>query len=234
MSSGLKPGTQERETKTGDLSKRLVSVTNPDSAIGEAYRSIRTKLLNTRTDAPPKVIPVTSPGRKEGKSITCANLAASLAQAGKETLVVDCDLRNPSLHKLFGSNNFQGLTNVLAGEANVEQTWQKTPVANLELLSAGATPPNPSELLGSEDFAEFLHQARRVFDYVLLDVPPAQSFSDAAIVAARGDGVLLVWDARKTRRDDVRGTVRNLEDVGAGVIGTVMNNFKAHSAGSWS
>lgn len=234
MSSDLKPRTQEHETKAGDLSKRLVTVANPDSVIAEAYRSIRTKLLNTRADAPPKVIPVTSPGRGEGKSTTCANLAASLAQAGKETLVVDCDLRDPSLHKLFGLNNFQGITNILAGEVNVEQTWQKTSVPNLELLSAGAVPPNPSELLGSNRFAEFLHQARQVFDYVLLDVPPVQSFSDAAIVGAQGDGVLLVWDARKTRREDVRGSVRNLEDVGAGIIGTVMNNFKSGRADSRS
>lgn len=228
MASILKTAGLRRKAQTGNLSRHLATVNNPDSAIAEAYRSIRTSLLYPRqkSEAPPKVIPVTSPGRGEGKSVTCANLAASLAQAGKETLAVDCDLRDPSLHGLFGLQNLEGLSNLLAGDGGVEQSWQKTPVENLDLLSAGSLPPNPSELLGSERFAEFLRRARQVFEYVVLDVPSTHSHSDAKIVGAQTDGVLLVWDARKTSRDAVRESMREIESVGARVAGTVMNNFK--------
>jgi capsular exopolysaccharide synthesis family protein len=154
-----------------------------------------------------------------------ANLSVVLAQAEKNTLVVDCDLRRPALHDFFGESNLWGIVNILAGEAGLEEVWLE-PLLGLKVVGVGPVPLHPAELLSSRRFAEFLRQAREGFDYVLLDAPPTQVVADAAIIAAQGDGVLLVFDAQHTPKRTVRRSVRSLETVGANVLGTVMNNVK--------
>lgn len=216
---------QERKGTEG-LSARLVTLADPDGMASEAYRTLRTSLLFSLVDDPPKVITITSPGPREGKSTTCANLAVVLAQAGKNVLLMDCDLRRPVIHKIFELRNLRGFVDVLAGRVKTEDLWHE-PLENLKVITAGSVPPNPAELLGSGRFSKLMQQLREQFDYVLIDAPPVQLVSDPSIIAAQGDGVLLVIDAQNTRKMSVRRSVRGLEGVGAKVLGTIMNNVRA-------
>jgi capsular exopolysaccharide synthesis family protein len=222
-------GRRATGANANDLTGRLVTVLDPAGAASEAYRSLRTNLLYSFVDDPPKAIVLTSPGPQEGKSTTCANLGVVLAQAGKRTLVVDCDLRRPVLHKVFGTRNVYGVVDLLAGEHGLQEVWQE-PVPGLKLVCVGPVPPNPSEILGSRRLSEFLAGVREEFDYVLLDAPPIGAVSDPAILATRADGVLVVLDAQSTRKGALRQSMRNLQTVGANVLGTVMNNVKTSGA----
>jgi capsular exopolysaccharide synthesis family protein len=225
--------TTESETlmSAEELASRLVTVTDSTSVASEAYRTLRTNLIYSLLDTPPKVIVFTSPGPGEGKSTTCANLGVVLSQAGKEVLIVDCDFRKPVMHKFFGMRNFQGVVDVLAGEKRVQEIWRE-PVEGLKVVPVGPIPPNPSEILGTSRFTDFLSGVRKEFDYVLVDAPPVGMVSDPAILATQGDGVLLVLDAQNTRKGSVRQAMRSMETVGASVLGTVMNNVDL-SVGSY-
>ncbi|CAN5758294.1 hypothetical protein BH23ACT11_BH23ACT11_28080 [soil metagenome] len=225
-------GADEAELKDPqhNLSDRLVTAMDSMGVAAESYRTLRTNLLYALVDDPPKVITLTSAGPKEGKSTTCANLGVVLAQAGKRTLVVDCDLRKPVVHKIFGMRNVRGIVDVLAGQRELPEVWQE-PQSNLKVVPVGPLPPNPAELLGSRRFADFLARARRDFDYVLVDAPPVGLVSDPAVVASQGDGVLLVLDAQNTRKGALRDSMRGLDAVGANVLGTVMNNVKKGKGG---
>lgn len=219
---------RNRQEEGETLSERLVTLTKPDGVVSESYRSLRTSLLYSLVDNPPRVITFTSPGPREGKSTTCANLGVTLAQAGKNTLLLDCDLRKPVLHKVFELRNIEGVVDVIAGGRPAEEVWYE-PVENLKVMTVGPVPPNPAEMLGSERFVELLARMRESFDYVLVDAPPVLLVSDPAIVAAQTDGVLLVLDSQNTRKSSVRRSIRSLESVGATILGTVMNNFKSPS-----
>lgn len=237
-----KPGKREKsgtdvapeQAKDGEsqpnFSERLVAHLDPMGVVAESYRTLRTNLLYALVDDPPKVITLTSAGPKEGKSTTCANLGVVLAQAGKRTLVVDCDLRRPVVHEIFGTRNIRGIVDVLAGQRELEEVWQE-PQPNLKVVPVGPLPPNPAELLGSRRFTEFLAGARKDFDYVLVDAPPVGLVSDPSIIASQGDGVLLILDAQNTRKGALRDGIRDLGAVGANVLGTVMNNVKKGKGG---
>lgn len=228
--SFFKSGRRGRSQDDGNLSERLVTVSKPDGAASEAYRSLRTSLLYSLVDDPPRVITFTSPGPREGKSTTCSNLGVALAQAGRNVLLMDCDFRKPVIHRIFELRNMKGVVDVLAGEHPAEDVWH-APVENLKVMTVGPVPPNPAELLGSERFAELLSEMAAMFDYVLVDAPPVQLVSDPAIIAAQTDGVLLVLDSQNTRKISLRRSIRSLESVGATVLGTVMNNYKSPSGG---
>jgi len=219
--------------KGGDVKRvpsSLVTITDPAGAASEAYRGLGTNLLYAQVDDPPKVILLTSPGNGEGKSTVCANLAVALAQAGRDTLVVDCDLRGPTLHELFGLGGSPDLLDALAKEDGLREVWQ-SPSPKLKVVAGATAPANPAEILGSRQFAELLGKARQEFDYVVLDAPPVDLVSDAAILATQADGTLLVMDAQKTRRVALRRAVRGLELVGANVLGIIMNNVGASDEG---
>lgn len=222
----------EKQKSPGELSDRLVSLSDFSGQAAEAYRTLRTSLLYSAVDDPPRVIVITSPGQKEGKSTTCANLAVSLAQAEKSVILIDCDLRKPVVHGIFNLRNSKGLVNALVGTDRVESLWC-SPVGNLKVLTSGPVPPNPTELLGSERFSALLADLRETFDYVLIDAPPVQLVSDPAIVASQADGVILVLDAQSTRKLSAKRSMRSLEAVGAKVLGTVMNNVKPARDGTY-
>jgi receptor protein-tyrosine kinase len=188
--------------------------------------------LYAKIDAPPTVILITSPGLADGKSTTCANLAVVLAQAGKETLVIDGDLRKPSLHRIFGVPNVSGMVNVLSGEHDLSEVCTE-PFPGLKMLSTGPIPPYPTELLSSGRFEELLGQARQLFDYVLVDSPPTELVSDPMIIAAQVDAVLLVLDSQGTSKGSLRKAVRNLEAVGANVLGTLVNKAPKAQTGRY-
>ena len=221
--SSTEPGLGEAN---GGLSESLVTVLAPTSAASEAYRIVKARLLYALRDAPMKVIVVTSPCAREGKSTTCANLAVVLAQAGKNTLVMDCDLRNPVMHKFFGVPNLYGVVDALVYEDDLPGDWWQKPMPRLKVATVGLVPPDPTELVGSRRFADLLRDAREMFDYVLIDAPPVGPLSDWTILATQADGVLLVLDAHNTRRNALREAVRSLESVGARILGTVTNKMK--------
>jgi len=198
---------------------------NPTGAAAEAYRTLRTNILYGFLDNPPKVIMLTSFGPGEGKSTTCANLGVVLAQAGKPTLILDCDLRKPVIHKFFGLRNIHGLTEVLTGERSLQEVWAE-PVEGLRVVTVGPIPINPQEILTSRRFSRFLSGVREDYDYVLVDASPIGLVSDPAVLATQGEGVLLVVDAQNTRKESVREAIRSLNTVGANVLGTVLNNAK--------
>jgi receptor protein-tyrosine kinase len=214
--------TQAQRNNDDALSEQLVTVLDPASVASEAYRSLRTSLLYTVANTPPTVILVTSPGLMDGKSTTCANLAVVLAQAGKETLVIDGDLHKPSLHKIFGVPNVSGMVNVLSGEYDLSEICTE-PFPGLKILSTGPIPPNPAELLISGRLAPLIGQARQLFDYVLIDSPPTGLVSDPMIIATQADAVMLVLNSEETSKTSMHTAVHDLEAVGANVVGTVIN-----------
>ncbi len=191
---------------------------------------LRTNLFYALVDNPPKVIVLTSTSPGEGKSTTTANLGVTLAQADKNVLILDCDLRRPRLHNMFGVNNTKGLVDILTGGSKMEEVWRE-PIPGLKLICAGPPAPNPAELLSSRRLAAFLGEMRNKFDYVLVDSPPV-GVSDSAVLAANGDGVLLILDSQRTRKGPLRQAVRSLQGVGANVLGTVLNNFEVSRSGN--
>jgi capsular exopolysaccharide synthesis family protein len=213
---------QAREDEIDALSGQLVTVFDPAGAASEAYRSLRTTLLYAVANTPPTVVLVTSPGLMDGKSTTCANLAVVLAQAGKETLVIDGDLHKPSVHKIFGVPNVNGMVDVLSGEYELSEMCTE-PLPGLKILSAGPLPPNPAELLISGRLASLVGQARQLFDYVLIDSPPTEFVSDPGIIATQADAVMLVRDSEETSKVSMHRAVHDLEAVGANVLGSVIN-----------
>ena len=224
---------KKREEFSEGHSRGLMTLTEPAGAVSEAYRTLRTKIFYSATDNPPKVILITSPSSRAGKSTTCANLGVVMAQAGKSTLVVDCDLRRSALHKIFGLRNTHGLMNVLAQEGEPQEFWHE-PLKGLHVLTSGPLPPSPTEVLSSQLVAGFLEQARREFDYVLLDTPPTTPLiSDSVILAPQADGVILIVDVERTRKGPFRQAIQSLEMVGARFLGTVVTNAVAASRDSY-
>ena len=213
---------QAQKDEVDALSEQLVTVFDPAAAASEAYRSLRTTLLYAVANTPPTVILITSPGLMDGKSTTCANLAVVLAQAGKETLVIDGDLHKPSLHKIFGVPNVKGMVDVLSGEYDLSEICTE-PLPGLKLLSTGPIPPNPAELLISGRLAPLIGQARQLFDYVLIDSPPTELVSDPMIIATQADAVMLVVNSEETSKVSMHRAVHDLEAVGANIVGTVIN-----------
>jgi len=203
----------------------LITIANPRSPVAEAYRSLRTNLEFSSLDRPLKTLIVTSAGPEEGKSTTLANLAVTMALAGKQVILVDCDLRRPSLHRIFEARNGAGLTTMIVDdEALRNPPFQETGVSNLWLLPSGPLPPNPSELLGSRRMEEIIASLAEKADVVLFDAPPIIAVTDAAVLSSKVDGVLLVINAGKTKREHAQRAKALLEKVNARLVGAVLNN----------
>ena len=209
------------------VSGALVTVNDVHSAGAEAYRTLRTKLLFSRAAGSLKTIVVTSPFMQDGKSTTAANLATTFAQHGLRTLLVDCDLRKPTQHEIFRVPREPGLTNLLAGDGLVAGTGRRTGVEGLSLITAGTIPPDPSEVVGSARMREVLARLADSFDIIVVDSPPVLPVADATILASIADGALLVVRAGGTNRKAAQLAVHQLEDVGARVLGVVLNDPKA-------
>lgn len=204
----------------------LVPHERPRTPISEAYRSLRTALLLSAAHEI-KLIAVTSAGSAEGKTTTASNLAVVLAQLGRRVLLVDCDLRKPRLHQIFRTSNRAGLVSQLAGTPeSTEPILIPTDVPNLWFTPSGPTPPNPSELLASDRMREWLKGARARFDFVVLDTPPALPVTDATVVGAMTDGVVLTLRAGKVTREDARAVRDRLRMADVTILGVVLNRFR--------
>ncbi len=201
----------------------LITLTDPRAPASEAYRTLRTNLSFYNLDNPLRSLVVTSPAAGEGKSTTIANLAVTMAQSGRRTILVDCDLRRPSLHTIFGLDESPGLTNLALGEVT-EPPLQKTAVANLWLLSSGTQPPNPADLLGARRMDQVIADLLERADFLLFDAPPVLAVSDAAILGAKVDGVLLVVEAGKTRREHSERAKELLEKARVRIVGVTLTN----------
>jgi non-specific protein-tyrosine kinase len=229
---GLSPLGAISRIKGKSYPDKLVAAIHPRSPISEAYRILRTNIQFSAVDRPLEALLVSSPNPVEGKSITLANLGVVMAQAGLSAILVDSDLRRPVLHKIFDLPNKEGLTTVLlGGELNLDGRLQATEVENLQVLTSGPLPPNPSELLGSKKMKSLIEALKGKADVVLFDSPPAMVVTDAAVLAGQVDGVLLVTEAGNTRREIAQQAKEDLTKVGANVLGAVLNKLSLRGAG---
>ena len=202
----------------------LITQVRPQSQMAESYRALRTSLLLSNLGAPPKVIMVTSALPQEGKTTTSINCAVVLAQKGVRVLLIDADLRRPSIHKTLGLGPRSGLSNVLTGSATLEQAITRPPVLpNLSVLPAGTPPPNPAELLASTNMRDVLAELREQFDHIVIDTPPTLSVTDAVVLSPRTDAVVLVIRSGQTTKQALRRSRDVLLQVNAKVSGVLLN-----------
>ena len=195
---------------------------NPKSIAAEAYRSLKTNIQYSSFDKEYKTIVITSSNPGEGKSTTSGNLALTLAEGESRVLLVDCDMRKPSMHKNFRVTNTYGIADILLQRKkvmDVAHMYNK----NLSIITAGKVPPNPAEMLGSKAMSAFLEEMKEHFDYIILDTPPVQVVADAQILSTKVDGTIIVVRAGVTKKEDVHDTVNILKKVNANIIGTVLH-----------
>lgn len=211
-----------------------ISFDSDNSATAEAFRKLRTNLQFLAVDHPPRMIIVTSTLPGEGKSTTSINVALALAEAEHNVVLVDGDLRRPRLAKYLDVVSSVGVSTVLSGAAPLSEVLQQTKFPRMTVLTAGPTPPNPSELLGSLTAEKMLSELRAQFDYVIIDSPPLLAVTDGAILAAKSDGALVVVRSGKTKRDQLGHAIGMLNDVGATLLGTVLTMMPVRGGGAYN
>lgn len=207
--------------------RSLITVLKPKSPISEQYRTVRTNIQFSSVDQEVRSLLVTSAGPGEGKSTTAANVAVVFAQQGKKVLLIDADLRKPTMHYTFKTENFRGVTNVLLRQLSLEQAVNLTEVENLDLLSSGPIPPNPAELLSSKSMKQLLENAYGIYDLIIFDSPPVMAVTDAQILANETEGSLLVVSSGKTEREMALKAKEALEAAKSKLLGVVLNGKKA-------
>ncbi len=221
---------QQETSSNSHSDSDLIALRDPRSPAAEAYRTLRTNIQFSSLDKPIHTLLVTSTAPDEGKSTTLANLAVTMAQAEQRVVLVDCDLRRPVLHTLFHLSNEQGLTNSILDTEDAPLPLQETSVTGLRVLTSGPLPPRPADLLGSRRMGMIIERLKQEADMVLFDTPPVTAVTDAAVLSTHLDGVLLVLQAGKTRRDRAREARRLLEKVQANIVGVVLNNARLESS----
>jgi polysaccharide biosynthesis transport protein len=207
---------------------RQIAALPVNSPVAESYRALRVAIGFAGVDAPIRRIQVTSPSKGEGKSTTSINLATAMARDGKQVILVDADMRSPSIHRLFDLPGSPGLSEALAGMTRATESLQLTAIENLRVLPAGTVPPNPAELLGSPTFSRVLEQLEAEADVILFDTPPCMPVTDPVIIAARMDGVLLVLHSGQTRKASIRQSIELLGRARARMVGAIFNQVQAH------
>jgi len=206
--------------------RQLITITNPRSPISESYRSLRTNIEFSSIDEKLQVLMVSSAGPGEGKSTTITNLAVTFAQSEKRVILIDADLRKPTAHHTFALSNRWGLSSVISQQSKLEEVIQASDIPNLDVITSGAIPPNPAEMMNSKKMTSLLEQLRQMYDIILIDTPPLLAVTDAQIVSTKSDGVILVVDQGKVKRDIAGKAVKSLESVNARILGVVLNNVK--------
>lgn len=216
---------QQKKQKTRAVS--LITLADKSSPISEQYRTIRTNIQYAMVDRDLKTLVITSSGPSEGKSTTSANLAVVFANSGKRVLLVDADMRKPTVAKTFSLDNVRGLSTLLGSrETVIHQVVQPSGVDNLSLMTSGPKPPNPSELLDSRRMEELLQELKRQYDLIIFDMPPVVAVTDAQIVSSKADGTIIVVRENVSKRDSLLKAKSLLEMVDASILGVVYNGSK--------
>ncbi|MFZ3591233.1 CpsD/CapB family tyrosine-protein kinase [Bacillus sp. DJP31] len=218
-----------KSSKTRNI--QLVANINPKSPITEQYRLIRNNISFSSVDKVIKSIVVTSAESGDGKSTTAANLAIVLAQNGRKVLLVDGDLRRPTLHYAFFISNIDGITSVLTKDSSLEMAINRTTISNLDILPSGPIPPNPSELLDSQAMNMLMEELKESYDYVIYDSPPILAVTDSQTIASKCDGVVMVIRSGKTHKIRALKAKELLEKAGSQVLGVVINGVEEKMSG---
>ena len=205
---------------------KITSLEKPQSNISEAYRTIRTGIEFSNLDKYLKIICITSSKKDEGKTTVLSNLGVSFAKIDKKVLLIDADLRNPSISKMFDTSNTQGLMDILLGKKNIQDCVKKTKQENLYILTGGTIPPNPAEVLSSKKMSEFIESIKDEYDYIFIDSPPVGVVSDASIISAYSDGVIFVVGANEVDSNLAKIAKERLDSVKANIVGVILNKFK--------
>lgn len=224
-------GGNETDGPMGDRSELLIH-SDPRSSLAEAYRQLRTSILLSTAGHAPKSLLVTSSLPSEGKTTTATNTAISLAQTGARVLIIDADMRRPRVHSVFGIKNVVGLSSILSSELSerdVLDAIRHDEKSKLNVMASGPIPPNPAELIGSDQMSKLLKLLQRHFDHVVVDSPPITSFTDGVLIASMVDGVILVVHSGRSSRQVVRKARQLIQDVGARIFGVVLNNADLRS-----
>ena len=217
----------------GDNRYTITSM-NPNSPISEQYRTIRTTIEFKMIDQGIKSFLVTSSEASAGKSTTIANLAITFAQQGKKVLLIDADLRKPTVNLTFKVQNRVGLTNVLMNQSSITDAQQRTRVSeNLTIISSGPIPPNPSELLGSIAMKRLIESVTEFFDVILIDTPPLSLVTDAQVLSNYVGGVVIVAQANQTKKDGLLRTKKLLNQVQANILGVVLHGAEMSDSNSY-
>lgn len=210
----------------GSEPRNLAFFKSTNSLISEQYRIIRTNIMFSNIDSDIKSVLFTSEMPSAGKSTTAANVAVAFAQAGKKTILVDADLRRPTSHYTFSLSNHSGLTTGIVNDLSLESITKNTAVENLDLVTSGPIPPNPSELLSSSRMSEFLMNLRDIYDMVIVDSPPILAVTDAQILSKNVDGTVIVTNVRNNNRNRLLEAKQLLEKTDTKILGIVLNNVK--------
>ncbi len=220
---GAAPGSEAVQAGDNLRERDLGVFLDPKSIAAECCRSIRTNILFMSPDRPLRIMVVTSPSPQEGKTTTAINLGVTMAEAGGRVLIVDTDMRRPRLHRSFGVPNQTGISTVIVGKATLEEAIKRTDVPNLDVLTCGPVPPNPSELLHTDRFAAVLADCARLYDRIILDSPPTSAVTDPAVLGNLADGVVLVVKAGDTTRESAIHARRQLMSAKARLFGVIVN-----------
>ncbi len=219
------PGLKGKKPKSSEF----IAARESNTINSEAFKTLRTRIQFSRIHKSTQSILITSSAPGEGKTMTSANLAASFAQANKKTVIIDCDLRKPRIHSFFNVREYPGLTNYFFGRAKFDEIVRRSEVENLDYITAGVIPPNPSEIIGSPEMQEFVEKLKETYDKIILDAPPIMSVSDAEVLSRIVDASILVVSADSTEIDWVLDSTDLLKHEHDSFIGVILNNFNYKS-----
>ncbi len=219
--------------KVNDKFNPLIVKGKPKSVISEKFRGIRTNILFSTADNDVQTIVFTSERPGAGKSTISANVAITYAQAGYKTLLIDGDMRKPSQHYLFNTDNMDGLSNLIINKTNYNKAIHKTDIVNLDLLTSGPIPPNPSELIGSEKSLEVFEYLRSEYDFIIIDTPPVNTVTDAQLFSEIAKYVVYVVDVQKNDRNAIKKGKDLIEKAGAKILGIVLNKAPEDKSSSY-
>ena len=219
----------ERSAVYSGISKKIVTYHSPTGSIAEQFRAVKTHIFSTDRAETLKIIAITSPANGEGKTIAAINLAIVTAQdSGKPVLLIDCNLRKPSVASLLGISGDRGIGDILCGNARLSEEITATDIKNLSVLTVGQINCNATELLNSQKIKDLLSEARRMYGYVIIDMPAVIPYSDPRILGPLVDGVVIVIRAGRTRREVIARAESILKSVGVNVLGYVLTGVEYH------
>ncbi|MER2120666.1 MAG: CpsD/CapB family tyrosine-protein kinase [Solibacillus sp.] len=218
-----------KNVETAQIARKLVTISGTKSYITEQFRTIRTNIKFSMPDEPLKTLLITSSTPGEGKSTNAANLGVVFAQEDKRVLIIDADMRKPTLHHTFKTFNKVGLSNILARRSALHDAVQETFIVGLDVITSGPVPPNPAELLSSQSLEALLQQVKNDYDIVIIDSPPLLSVTDAQILANKCDGTIMILNTGVVDKRAVKKAKALLEASHTKILGVVLNNYKTPS-----